>query len=270
MKRKLAGVLGLLMFFTFSITTVGAFVPPGLEKKGGLPPGIQKRFLQEDVDEKEVKLVKKEYKATIEKVDTEDKRIVIKDGTAYLYLLVSDTAKIELDGKDSRLQELKKNDEVYLKLDKDKTIIEVKGKSIGEKEEVKRIKNAVVKSVDTNKKEIVIGYDKKEVLYKVKDDAIIQINGVDKKLSDIKEDMKVDIKVRDRNILELKVLNEIMRYDGRLIAKYTGGNPIIVLKIDNEERAFNVKKEIVLSKIYVGDSITIDVEEDIVINIIKD
>ncbi|AOY74915.1 hypothetical protein [Clostridium formicaceticum] len=269
MKKKLASVLVLLMLFSFSIATAGAFVPPGLEKKGGLPPGIQKRFLEDEqpTEEKKDALLKDEYRTKIESIDIETRRIAIKDGTAYIYLLVSDSAKIKVDGKSSSLEAFQKNDEVVLKLDKNNTIVEIHGENLEDR--VVTIKEAIVKSINNSDREVVLLHDNKEVLYSVKDEAIIEIDGVKKLLKDIKVDMKVDVRVRRMEILEIKVTNEVKKYEGRLIAKYTDTDPILVLRIDGDNKIFSVKKSLDLSTIKVGDDVIIYVEKELVTSVTK-
>ncbi|SET11005.1 hypothetical protein SAMN05660297_01436 [Natronincola peptidivorans] len=269
MKRKLASMLVLLMVLSFSLSAAAAFVPPGLAKKGGLPPGIQKRFLdgiivEEDKDQEEdQEIISKGYSATIERIDVNNRRIMIEEGTAYLYLLVDKDAKIELDEKTSKFEDLRVKDEVYLKLNKENTVIEITGKSIGERESI--IREAVVKTIDYRRREITLQHNNREALYEVHQDAVIEINGIKKEWRDIEVGMKVDVKVKEGVISEIKAVNKITRYEGRLISKYTGTNPTITLRINNEDREFNVKRDVDLSKLGVGSIVVIQVENNVVI-----
>ncbi|AKL96857.1 hypothetical protein CACET_c34140 [Clostridium aceticum] len=269
MKKKYVSLVALLMFFTFTASTVGAFVPPGLEKKGGLPPGIQKRFLQEEQvkEEKSDKVLHNQYHTTIESIDVQTRRIAIKEGTAYIYLLIADSVKVEIDEKTGSLQELQKNDEVVLKLDKNNTVVEIYAENLGNR--VITMKEVVIKSISDKNREIVVVHNNKEVLYYVKDEAIIEIDGERKLLEDIKVNMKADIKVRGTDVIEIKVNQGATKYEGRLIAKYTDDHPILVLRIDGNDKIFSVVKSLDLREVKVGDNVIIRVEKDIVTSIAK-
>jgi len=96
MKKYLISVTTVCLALMMGVSSVSAFVPPGLAKKGGLPPGIQKRFIQQEKD-------MKEYQTTIKDINVKERRIVIEDGTAILSLLVSNKASIQLNNKNSKV-----------------------------------------------------------------------------------------------------------------------------------------------------------------------
>lgn len=167
MKKYLTSLAALFLVILLSSSYASAFTPPGLAKKGGLPPGIQKKFIQQEKD-------KKEYNTTIKDINLEQRRIVIEDGTAMLSLLVSDKAKIELNKKSAKFEDIMKNDDVFIKLDKDNTIIELK--ATREKETVYTVEG---KLSLVNKKEdkIYIYENNKLNSYKLRSDVIVRING---------------------------------------------------------------------------------------------
>ncbi|SCX79612.1 hypothetical protein [Alkaliphilus peptidifermentans] len=413
MKKTIAKVLTVIMILGFSLASVSAATPPGLEKKGGLPPGLQKKdelppgIQKRFVIPNENKLT---FEATIVDIDIEEKRIVVKDGTALIHLLVSDKAKIELNDAAAKLADLRKGDEVYLKLDDKNTIIEIKATAaegretilegeivsidsvkkefvlkhqdkrtlikvdsdtvikegrtsksfsdlkinmdvkvtvkeekvvlieinpieytkitgtiysinLKDKELIIREGNtssfyrlnsdtaiyvdntkkilsdlkvdmtveayvdgitlktlyatdlnytmieAVIKSVDTAKSEMVLEYNNKQELFNVDKNATIKINGINHVLSDLKADMQVKVKVQSDKIVEVTVLNDIVVYEGRLLTLQTGNTPTVTVEINNESKYFNVDKNVNLTDITVGNQVKIYVRNSVVIAI---
>ncbi|MCC5909030.1 MAG: hypothetical protein JJT76_01160 [Clostridiaceae bacterium] len=415
MKKFLTSILVIVMFCTFTTSTVGAFTPPGLAKKGGLPPGLQKKdelppgIQKRFVDYEELLLVNREYETVIENINTSTRRIIVKQGTASMNLLVDNKANIELNGKEVELKDLKKGDKVHLKLDKDHTVTEIK--AIGSEDRISvfegtirsidkrrneitivnnnrstvykletnttikvdgRVKGiddlainmvakitiendkvtsveastsgytkiegtieelnyrnlemvvktgsrellyqaksntpvyidntatrfsnllegmevevyildseirfiransleietftATVGSINYRNGEVVLKHDNKEVLYNITD-SIIKINGTKTTIRSIKEDMKVEVKLQNKEILEIDIIDETNIYEGRLIEKDTSRNPSIIIRIDGTNKTFDVDSDVNLSRVSVGSTIKIYVEDGVVLRI---
>lgn len=303
MKRKLVSVLVVLMFFSFTLSSAAAFTPPGLAKKGGLPPGIQKRFSNElwqnkfwdyekwedlmdeledlwDEDEwedliKELKerfryeVINKEYKTTLEEIDLGNKRIMIKDGTAHLYLLVADNAKIQLNGKSVRLSSLSKGNEVYLKLNKDNTVTEIIVIEDSKKDkETKVIKGASVESINYETRRVILNHNNTRTRYTVNSDATITANNSRKNLNYIEAGMKVDATIKDGNIIKIDVVEKIEEYEGKLVNKYSNNSgTYILIEIDDMPVFFYIDKDLSIPSRLIGEKVYIEVKDNVVIDI---
>lgn len=290
MKRKLAVFLVVLMFLSFSISSVVAFVPPGLAKKGGLPPGIQKRFLDKDWqkcwkdDWKDIiqdweklfrqgrdgkEIIGSEYWATIQKIDTNNRRIMIQEGTAYLYLLVADNAKIQEDGKNIKLSNLSIGDEVYLKLNKDHTITEIKLVKDTEKDEENRsIKEAKVESINYETRRITLAYDNTRSRYILHDNTTIRVNGTKRDFNYIEVGMKVDVTIKDGKISQITVLEKTEELEGKLIDKYSNSyGTYILVEIDDSPVIFYVDEDLRIPTKLMDEEVCIKIKDDVVIDI---
>lgn len=401
MKKHFIGLTTLCLVLAMGISSVSAKTPPGLEKKGGLPPGIQKRFIMQEKEDKE-------YNTVIKDINIAEKRVIIEDGTAILHLLVGNKSKIELNKKTVRLEDIRKGDEVSIKLDKDNTIKELKatrknettytvegklllinkgqkeiylyennklvtyglksdvvvqingvkknlddlvmgmdlkltldGKNVKLIETTKEVQTKVqgtiigidhtrlelvlqegtkvtlykaksstpitidgktkvfanlligmeiqanvidqnivsiqgkslaienvkgiVKSVNVDRKEIVLVQDKKETLYKVSSNATIKINGVVKALKDIAINIEAQLTVQNGEVIEININEAIQTYTGRIITKDMGTAPSIIIQIGNEYKLFKVKKDLSIVEIEVGKDAVIYVKDNEVI-----
>lgn len=307
MKRKLASILVVGMFFSFTISSVAAFTPPGLAKKGGLPPGIQKKLshkswwnnefwdddewddefwdddewedmsfeswkdLIEELKERfEGEVIDKEYKTTLEEVDARDRRILIKDGTAHIYLSVAEDAEIELNDKDIRLSSLSDGDEVYLKLNEDNTVTEIEVIQDSDKEETVTIEEANVDYIDHEDRRITLKYDDTRKRYIVDENAIIISNKSREDLDYIEEDMKVDVVIKDGKITLINVIEKIEEYEGKLINEYSNDNgDYILIEIDEVPTFFYVDEDLRISSRLIDEEVYIEVKDDVVIDIEK-
>jgi len=401
MKKYLISVTTVCLALMMGVSSVSAFVPPGLAKKGDLPPGIQKRFIQQEKDIKE-------YQTTIKDINVKERRIVIEDGTAILSLLVSNKANIQLNKKTVKFEDLRKNDEVVIKLDKDNTATEVKatrkqevqytvqGKLLliskdqnrvyiyedanltnyelksdvivklnGEKtnfnnlttgmnvkltiegdkvrlieatkdvntkingtiigidynklevvlqegtkatlykaksstpikidDKTSTFKNllvgmeleayvidqnivsingkslaiesqkGIVKSINLDRKEIVLTQGSKETLFKINNSVIVNINGVLKALKDVTVNTEAQLTIQNGQVIEIKVNALIQSFEGRIIAKDIGTKPSITIQIGNEVKVFLVKTDLNIVGIEVGKEYIIHVKDNEVI-----
>ncbi|MBU5484509.1 hypothetical protein KQI86_09220 [Clostridium sp. MSJ-11] len=193
MKKWLSVLTIACLVFVLRGTSVSAATPPGLAKKGGLPPGIQKRFIEEKKEKK--------YSTVVKDINLEERRITIEDGTAILNLLVSDKAKIELNKKSAKLEEIMKNDKIFIKLDKKNTITELRA-TRGE-ETVHNIEGTITK-IDYNNLEFELQEGTKITLYKVKSSTPIKIDGETKTFKDLVVGMKIKASATDKNILSIE------------------------------------------------------------------
>lgn len=295
MKRKITVVLAVLMFLSFSISSAAAFIPPGLAKKGGLPPGIQKRFSQKDwqkdwediikewgkQDWEKVfeecrekfgkEMIEREYDTTLEKINVSNRRIVIQEGTAYLNLLVADNAEIKLDGKSARLNSLSVGDKVNLELNKDNTVTKIIGLSKGEDEEDSRtIKGANVESINYETRRMILNYNNTRASYVANDNATITVNGVRKNLNYIKTNMKVDVTIEEGRISRITVVDRVGEYNGKLIDKYTNDKgAYILIEIDDKPVLFYIDEDLNIPSRLIDEDVYIEVEDDIVVDIWK-
>ncbi len=330
MKKTILNVLVFVLVFSFTVTSAFAFTPPGLSKKGGLPPGIQKRFIVKPEKDHA-------YETVIKDINLNEKRIVIQEGTALIHLLVDNNAKIELNGKKSTLKELQINDKIVIKTNSSNTITEIKATGgnrtvpqetkvtgvikiidLSKKEliieanksttlyklqnttvyidnklvtmqdlkvgmevtahvngyEIKTIYakplavkeiEATIKAIDVSKREIVLQYDKKEELYKIKADAVVKVNGVIQNLSSIKTGMVAKVKIQANEITEITVDDGILQLEGRLMAKNTGTTPTITVQINQELKTYNVKKDLSMTHVNVGNQIVVYIKDNIVV-----
>ncbi|ABR46332.1 hypothetical protein Amet_0089 [Alkaliphilus metalliredigens QYMF] len=272
MKKFLAGAFALLMFVSFA-ATASAFVPPGLAKKQGLPPGleekagelppgIQKRF--GDIEELQKGLAY-EYNKTILQMDADNRRIVIEEGTAQLHLLVADNAKIELDGKIVSFKDLYKNDEVQLKLNDELTIIEIigsKGKDRIPAEKYEEVKGKI-DAINSTRREITVISDNTKRLYDIDSNAKIWIDDASSRLTRLEKGMEVTLKIEEDKVVEIYGFSDIQTHEGRLMSvKITEEENIIILRIGEENRTFTVEKRIDLSEISLGATIRIQVKNN--------
>lgn len=331
MKKRLTSFIILCLVFVLGAPSVSAFTPPGLDKKGGLPPGIQKKFNEDEKHTKENYVVVKD-------IDVEKRRIVIEDGTAIISLLVSDKAKIELNKKSAKLQDIRKNDKVYVKLDKNNTIIELKatreketvytvqGKLLlvnkaqnqvyiyennvlvnyelesdvvvrinGNKRSIndlisgmdvkltiegnkvtlieakslgKESQKGIVKSINIDKREIILTQGSKEILYKINSNVVVKINGIYKELKDITVNMEAELIIQNGQVIEINVNQSIQSFQGRIIAKDVSSKPSITIQIGNDIKVFAVKKELNIVGVEVGREAVINVKDGEVISIV--
>lgn len=404
MKKRLTSLIVFCLVFVLGVSSVSAFTPPGLDKKGGLPPGIQKKFIQQEKNSKE-------YYTVVKDIDLEKRRIVIEDGTAILSLLVSDKAKIQLNSKTAQLQDIRKNDKIYIKLDKDNTIVELKatrenetvytvsGKFLlankaqnqiyiyennvlvnyelksdvvvringdkrnindlisgmdvkltiegnkvtlieGTKDVQTKIKGTIiginystlelvlqegtkvtlykvksstpikidgntrafanlvigmeieaytidqnivsieakslgietqkgiVKSINIDRREIILTQGNKETLYKINSNVVVKINGIYKELKDITVNMDAELTIQNGQVIEINVNQSIQSYEGRIIAKDVSSKPSITIQIGSDIRVFAVKKELNIVGVEVGREATINVKDGEVISIV--
>lgn len=209
MKKYLTSLAALFLVILLSSSYASAFNPPGLSKKGGLPPGIQKRFIQQEKD-------KKEYTTTVKDIDLERRRIVIEDGTAILSLLVSDKAKIELNKKSARFEEIMKNDDIFIKLDKDNTITEIK--ATRENETVYTVEGKL-SLVNKKENQIYIYENNKLNSYKLRSDVIVRINGKESSTSGLTTGMDLILTIEGDKVKLIEVTKDVQtKINGTIIA----------------------------------------------------
>lgn len=209
MKKRLISLMTLCLVILLTSSYVSAFTPPGLDKKGGLPPGIQKRFIQQEKD-------KKEYTTIVKHMDLEQRRIVIEDGTAILSLLVSDKAKIELNKKSAKFEDIMKNDDVFIKLDKDNTITEVK--ATREKETVYTVEGKL-SLVNKKENQIFIYENNKLNSYKLKSDVIVRINGEKSSTSGLTTGMDLILTIEGDRVKLIEATKDVQtKINGTIIA----------------------------------------------------
>lgn len=190
MKKTFVSFVTVFLVLLLGVTSVSAFTPPGLAKKGGLPPGIQKKFIQ-------LEKGNKEYNTKIKDLDLDKKRIVIEDGTAILSLLVSDKAKIELNRKSAKLEDIRKNDEVSIKLDKNNTIIELK--ATREKETVYIVEGKLL-CVNKKQNEIYIYEDGKLATYTLGSRMSIVMNGRNTNIDNLAIGMELKLTIEGNKV----------------------------------------------------------------------
>lgn len=259
MKKYLVSLTTLCLTLMMGISSVSAQTPPGLAKKGGLPPGIQKKFIQQEKDHKE-------YKATIKEIDLKERRITIEDGTALLNLLVSEKAKIQLDKKDIKFEDLRKGDEVDIKLDKDNTVTELKATRT---EDAQYTVNGKFLVAIKDQKKIYLYKDEKTVEYQLDSNVVVKINGEKSKLDDLENGMEVKLTLDNDKVTLIEGIKdtEDRRIEGKILAKYEGKNPLIIIKIENDIKVFSVDKDVNLSKIELDEEVIIYVEDNKVTSI---
>lgn len=268
MKKTIAGILVLMMIFTFALSTVGAFVPPGLAKKGGLPPGIQKRFgVEEQLTDK--KILDGKYETVVKEIDLDKRRITIQEGEAIISLLVANRAEIKLDDKEAALKDIKKGYKVYLELDKDNVITKIIGKTGNVVEEkTKSIKGAMIYSINERDQKIALSYDSKRETYYVDRSTVIEIKGNKKTLGDLSVDMKVDVTVKEETIVKLTVVNETTRHEGVLLGVFEDKDgPYIILDKNGTHSIFDVKEGLDIPDSYSGREVYVEVKNGFVTDI---
>lgn len=258
MKKRLISLVTLCLVLVMGVSSVSAFTPPGLAKKGGLPPGIQKRFIQQEKDTKE-------YSTTIKDIDLKQKRIVIEDGTAILSLLVSDKAKIELNKKSVKFEDIRKNDEVFIKLDKNNTITELK--ATREKEVVYTVEGRLL--LVNKEQNILYTYqDGKLVNYELKSDVVVRINGEKTRIDNLTQGMDLKLTIEGNKVKLIETTVDVeTRLQGKILAKDDGSKPLIVIQIDKEIKVFYVAKGVNMSEVKVGKEVTIYVKDNEVTSI---
>lgn len=244
MRRRLAGLLVILMVLSLTISGVAAGNPPGLEKKGGLPPGILKKFLNIDTN--------RTYMTEIKDIDEKEKRITIEDGTATFILLVANDAKIELDGKRVALKDLKVKDKVYLKLNGQNTITEIK--VLEESRRDLREVNGVIIDIDRDDREfeIRLNNSRTEKEIELEKDTVIKINGVVKRINDLAVGMQVKVTFEDDEVILVEVTNEDNTKVTGTIYSIDNTNKTIVIEKDDVYSMYFVKND---SKIYLDNQI---------------
>lgn len=240
MKRFLTVLLILTVIFSLTLSTVTAFafvppglqkkggLPPGLQKKGGLPPGIQKKFMNMEQGETEV------YDTVIEDIDLEEKRIVIKEGTAILHLLVSDTAEITLDGVSSRFEDLQKNDKAILTLDEQNTVIKIEATKGDDRTETEIEIEGKIVAINKNSEQITILQDNVTKTYQLAEDAEIIIDEDEEDIDDLKVNMEVKATIKDNKIIELEVTTEEYTNVEGVIKSINYRNKELVIENDDD------------------------------------
>lgn len=260
MKKYLVSITTLSLSLMMGISSASAQnIPPGLAKKGGLPPGIQKKFIQQEKDNKE-------YEATIKEIDFKERRITIEDGTALLNLLVSEKAKIQLDKKDIKFEDLRKGDEIDIKLDKDNTVTELKATR---KEDIKYTVNGKFLVAIKDQKKVYFHKDGKIVEYQLSPNVAVKINGEKSKLDALENGMEVKLTLDNDKVTLIEGVKEVenKKLEGKVLAKYEGKDPLIIVKIGNDIKVFSVEKDVNLSKVELDKEVIIYVKDNKVTSI---
>lgn len=260
MKKYLVSITTLCLSLMMGVSSVSAqHIPPGLAKKGGLPPGIQKRFIQQEKDNKE-------YVVAIKEIDFEERRITIEDGTALLNLLVSEKAKIQLDKKDIKFEDLRKGDEIDIKLDKDNTVTELKATR---KEDIKYTVNGKFLVAIKDQKKVYLYKDEKTVEYLLNSNVVVKVNGEKSKLDDLENGMEVNLTLANDKVTLIEGVKEVeaKNLEGKILAKYEGKDPLIIVKIGNDIKVFSVEKDVNLSKIELDEEVMIYIKDNKVTSI---
>lgn len=195
MKKAIIRFFALMLTLGLTISSVQAFTPPGLNKKGGLPPGIQKKFLKETT-------INKTYETLLKGIDLENNRITIEDGTAVLMLLVDEKATIKLDDKKAQLDDLKVDDYIKIKLNKDNTVTEIKADSSERTKEIKATGH--IHNLNLNKNKITLKEAGKNTTYEINDKVVVRIDGVTKGLKDLTVDMKATLWIMDKQVVAIE------------------------------------------------------------------
>lgn len=245
MKRSLAGLLVILMVFSLTISSVAADGPKGLEKHGGLPPGILKKFLNIDYN--------RTYMTELKDIDLKENKITIEDGTATFILLVANDAKIQLNGRRVDLKDLKVKDKVYLKLNSRNTVTEIK--VLEESRRNYKEISGVIVDIDRDDKEFEIrlnnSTNEKEI--ELENDTVIKINGVVKSINHLNVGMQVKVTFEDDDAILVEVLNENNTKVTGVIYSIDNTNKTIVVEKNDVYLLYNVKSA---SKIYLDNHLT--------------
>ncbi|MDR7857341.1 hypothetical protein [Tissierella sp.] len=267
MKKYLTSLATLFLVILLTSSYASAFTPPGLAKKGGLPPGIQKKFIQQEKD-------KKEYNTTIKDINLEQRRVVIEDGTAILVLLVSDEAKIELNKKSAKLEDIMKNDDVFMKLDKNNTITELK--ATRESETVYTVEGRL-SLVDKKENKIYIYENNKLDSYKLRSDVTVRINGEKSSISGLTTGMELKLTIEGDRVklieaskdVQTKIIGTIIAIDyNRMEFVLQEGTKVTLykaqsntpIKIDGEIKTFSNLLVGMTLEAYVKDQNIISIE----------
>ncbi len=244
MKRKIVGMLVIIMVFSLAASSVMAFNPQGHEKKGSLPYGIFKKFLNIEYN--------RSYQTEIKELDAANRRITIQDGTALIKLLVAKDAKIKLDNKSIELKELKVSDKVYLKLNSQNTITEIKLLEESRKQ-VEEI-TGTIKSIDKKDRELHLQVDSSTKLRELdlENNTIIKINGVVKTIDSLAVNMVAKIKIEDKKVVLVEVTTTENTKVTGVIHSLDSNNKTIVVEKGSQYQLYYVKND---SKIYIDNQL---------------
>ncbi len=244
MKRKIVGMLVIIMVFSMAASSAMAFNPPGHEKKGTLPYGILKRFMNIDYN--------RSYQTEIKELDAANRRITIQDGTALLSLLVAKDAKIKLDSKGIELKDLKVSDKVYLKLDRQNTITEIK--VLQESRKVVEEITGTIKSIDKKGRGLylqVAGSTKLREI-RLENNTVIKINGEVRAFDSLAVNMAAKVRIEDKKVVGVEVTTTENTKVAGVIHSLDSSNKTIVVEKGNEYQLYYVKND---SKIYIDNQL---------------
>lgn len=244
MRRRLAGLMVILMVLSFTVSGVAAGNAQGLEKKGGLPPGILKRFLNVDTH--------RTYMTEIKDIDENENRITIEEGTATFILLVANDAKIESNGKRIALEDLEVNDKVYLKLNRQNTVTEIKVLEGSRKSH--RVLTGVIVDIDRDDREfeVRLSNSKAEKEIELEKDTVIKIDGAVKELKDLAVGMQVKVTFEDGEAMLVEAAAEEKTKAEVTIYSIDNKNKTVVVERDDVYSMYFIKDD---SRIYIDNQI---------------
>jgi len=196
---------------------------------------------------------------TIIGIDYNKLEVVLQEGTkATLYKAKSSTP-IKIDDKTSTFKNLLVGMELEAYVI-DQNIVSINGKSLAIESQ-----KGIVKSINLDRKEIVLTQGSKETLFKINNSVIVNINGVLKALKDVTVNTEAQLTIQNGQVIEIKVNALIQSFEGRIIAKDIGTKPSITIQIGNEVKVFLVKTDLNIVGIEVGKEYIIHVKDNEVI-----
>ena len=197
---------------------------------------------------------------TIFGLDSSEKTIIIETGSKYQLYYVKSGSKVYVDNQLKSFSNLAIGMTVELYVDS----LDVKN-LYATSTAIAELK-AVIKTINTSAKEIVLTYNNREELYGLATNAVIKVDGLTKTINDLKVDMNVDVKIKNGQIIEIVGNNLVATIEGQLVAKDMN-NFTIALKVNTEIKNYNVSREYTLTHVEVGKQVIIYVKDGVVIAI---
>ncbi len=183
------------------------------------------------------------FEGKIKSINSDEKEIVVKiDNKEKLFELTNDTV-IKVDGKIAEIKDLDKGMKVEITVEDDE-VVKVYAKSI-EEDSTENFKGKI-ESIDSDKKEIVVKIDDKEKLFELTNDTVIKVDGKITALIDLYKGMKVEIVVKDKEVIEVYAESIKNDYTGKIVEKIEGNINKLTIKINGENKTYKVDKDVII------------------------
>lgn len=197
---------------------------------------LNDKEVDEDDDKDEVK-TEEVFKGKLIELDLKDEEVVVKiDNKEKLFKIENNTV-IKIDNKEEDIEDLYVGMNVKIIVEDEKV---VRVYAYYDEEEYK----GTILSTNIEKNELTMKVNDIEKTFEIDEDADVELDNENVKLEELQKGMELEIKLKDGKIIEINAESIIKEYEGKIVEKIEGKTNKLTIKIDNDNKTFEVDEDV--------------------------